>query len=74
MADILSVLRELEKVAKHEAMREVYKSSIREIERLRKALEPFQRNVEASSLSAALGHIGREELWNARHTLLGKIR
>jgi len=37
-----------------------------EVERLRAALEPFQRNIEALSLSAALGHIGREELQNAR--------
>ena len=37
-----------------------------EIERLRAALEPFQRNVEAISLSATLGHIGREDLWRAR--------
>jgi plasmid stabilization system protein ParE len=37
-----------------------------EIERLRAALEPFQRNVESVSLSGALGHIGREQLWQAR--------
>jgi hypothetical protein len=39
----------------------------RENERLRAALEPFQRRVDSLSLSRALGHIGREELWNARH-------
>lgn len=43
-------------------------------ERLRAALEPFQRNVEAVSLFAALGHIGRDELWNARHAYEQKER
>jgi hypothetical protein len=38
-----------------------------EIERLRAALEPFQRNVESLSISGALGHIDREDLWNARN-------
>jgi hypothetical protein len=42
------------------------KRSRAEIERLRAALEPFQRNVESLSISGALGHIGREDLWNAR--------
>jgi outer membrane protein TolC len=44
----------------------IAKKSRAEIERLRAALEPFQRNVESLSLSGALGHIGREELLNAR--------
>ena len=37
--------------------------------RLRAALEPFARNVEAVSLSATLGHITREHLWEARRAL-----
>jgi multidrug resistance efflux pump len=50
-------------------MMKLAKQADAEIERLRAALEPFQRNVESLSLSGALGHIGREELWNARHAL-----
>lgn len=37
-----------------------------QIDQLRKALEPFQRDVDAVSLFHALKHIGREELYNAR--------
>jgi hypothetical protein len=40
-----------------------------EIERLRAALEPFARNVNSLSLSGALGHITREDLWRARDAL-----
>jgi hypothetical protein len=36
---------------------------------LRAALEPFTRNVESVSLSGALGHITREDLWRARDAL-----
>jgi multidrug resistance efflux pump len=50
-------------------MMKLAKQADAEIERLRAALEPFQRNVESLSLSGALGHIGREELWNARYAL-----
>lgn len=39
------------------------------IARLRAALVPFQTNVEANSLSSALGHITREHLWAARVAL-----
>ena len=46
-------------------LREIVLSLTDENKRLLAALEPFQRNVEAVSLSDALGHIGREELWNA---------
>jgi hypothetical protein len=44
----------------------IAKKARAEIDRLRTALEPFQRNVESLSLSGALGHIGREELLSAR--------
>lgn len=37
-----------------------------EIERLRTALEPFTRNVNAISLRRALGHVTREHLWQAQ--------
>ena len=40
-------------------------------EELRTALEPFARNVESVSLSGALGHITREDLWRARDALKG---
>lgn len=40
-----------------------------EIEQLRNALKPFARNVESVSLSGALGHITREDLWHARDAL-----
>lgn len=36
-----------------------------EIKKLRAALEPFARNVDAVSLSETLGHITREDLWRA---------
>ncbi len=41
----------------------------RENARLQAALEPFARNVNAVSLSEALGHISREHLLNARKAL-----
>jgi hypothetical protein len=40
-----------------------------EIERLRAALKPFAKRVGAVSLSAALGHITREHLLEARRAL-----
>jgi multidrug resistance efflux pump len=55
-------------------MMKVAKQADAEIERLRAALEPFQRNVESLSLSGALGHIGREELLNARRAYEGQLR
>jgi hypothetical protein len=61
MSDLIDKARAWDKLAEKNA----------QIERLRAALEPFQRNVEALSLSSALGHIGRDELWNARHAYVG---
>ncbi len=43
-----------------------------EVARLRKALEPFARRVQSISLSGALGHILREDLWRARDALQEK--
>ena len=39
------------------------------VAKLRAALEPFARKVDAVSLSGALGHIKREHLWAARAAL-----
>ena len=41
------------------------------IERLEAALKPFAMNVDAVSLSKALGHITREHLRDARAALAG---
>jgi hypothetical protein len=59
----------------HDALvaRDVIERELRaEIEELRAALEPFARNVQSISLSGALGHITREDLWRAFHALGGR--
>jgi hypothetical protein len=51
------------------AMQEMLEASRKadaKIKRLRAALEPFARNVDAVSLGEALGHINREDLQRAR--------
>jgi hypothetical protein len=50
-------------------MRSMIKTQRNTIEKMRAALEPFARNVDALSLSKALGHIEREHLWAARKAL-----
>ncbi len=51
-----------------EALAEIERLDV-EVAKLRAALEPFARNVDALYLSKALGHIEREHLLKARAAL-----